>query len=261
MLAVALVAGWTAGCSDDADVDGVDNSGQGEVAASHVVVAQPQSRAYFEKRLDGTFEFNDEGLLTSIKGEDGRPEVTYEYLPGTKAGESLVRMVVYEGTGPNDVTVCDLNIGRNGFANSGLILYAPDGSVDYMHMTYDADGHLVRVNYGGDECVMKYDANGNLVRMTDYANGEDEYQISYDNTKPNNIGYMIYFWSLTGFSGNTYREVAYAYYAGLVGVPSANLPSAAHVDYHGRYSDSDYLVEYEYDDTGTLTDLNFGEVY
>lgn len=254
----------TTACGEDEDIPAIDNSGTGNVNPANVIVADPTANAHLANLLSCRFELDDDGLLTGIysieydideNGEEVLSETQslwYEYSNGTAT--IRIEEPPYDGT---IQTICQYQIGPNGFANSMVQVYTGDGTREYWRYFYDSEGHLIKINESGDECVLRYEG-GNLASYTDYSDEEDEVTFSYDGT-PNTIGYMPYILDPEGFE-SSFREVWYAYLAGILGRPSAELPVSAHIDYHGRFSNEDMTARYVYDrETGLLSNILWEE--
>lgn len=261
---IATMAICLASCGEEEDIAAVDNSGTGNVKPENVIVRPSYVQANFSNWLSSRYAFTDDGLLSEVYSvdyetdENGNQIMTeelsmrYEYGNGTAT--------IYVNEPPYDwsvQTICQFEIGANGFANSMVQVYTGSGERDYWRFFYDTDGHLVKINASGDECTLRYE-NGNLTSYTDYSDGEDEAIFTYGDA--NTLGYMPYI-SNPGSFGPSYQEVWWGYIAGILGKPSAEMPSSMYLDYHGRYSNREYNAIYYYDPTsGLLDDIIWQEV-
>lgn len=266
VLAAACLA-VTASCEKDEDIPAVDNSGTGNVNPANVIVADPYVRAHYENWLDCEYVFDEQGLLSEVwdvdiyTDEDGvtheerspRPSLRYEYGNGTAT--IYAEEPPYNGT---VYTVCQYQIGANGFANSAVIGHMASGDRYFSKFYYDSEGHLIKINDGGDECILRY-SGGNLSSYTNYSDGEDEVTFKY--AGENKLKYMPYINEPETFEGD-FREVWWAYIAGIMGKPSKDLVSEAYIDYHGRYTNVTKTASYYYDyKTGLLESITWIEQY
>ena len=77
----------------------------------------------------------------------------------------------------------------------------------------------------------------------------------------NKLKYMPYINEPETFEGD-FREVWWAYIAGIMGKPSKDLISEAYIDYHGRYTNVTATASYYYDyKTGLLESITWIEQY
>lgn len=263
MVLAAACLTVTASCEKDEDIPAVDNSGTGNVNPANVIVADPYVRANYENWLDCEYVLNEQGLLSEVwdvdvyTDEDGvtREErslmLTYEYGNGTAT--IYVEEPPYDGTVK---TVCQYQIGANGFANSAVIAYTGDGSRYFSKFYYDSEGHLIKINDGGDECILRYEG-GNLASYTNYSDGEDDVTFKY--AGENRLKYMPYTNDPETFEAD-FREVWWAYTAGIMGRPSKDLVSEVYIDYHGRFTNVTATAEYYFDnETGLLESIGWSE--
>ncbi len=268
-------------CSED--LDGVvSNSGIGNIQSSQVIAASSAIQNYYASKY--SFSFNEDGLLSSIRNlQSGEIEVTYEYGKpsrseiGTKSTNALSSGQVLMTIRQTEEYIFKLlfSIGENGYANS-CVETGYDGTRTKWKFSYDAEGHLLRMNDGGDIATFKYDDKGRMVSHYDhdcwtcevkfsyndalctaYPTNDDEwikvhsYDPNYDDNSgdlvvwnradvPNTLGLFTVVSEFTGYD----PEFIFAYLAGLVGKPSSALPSKAHYDYHGELTNEDYRYLY-----------------
>lgn len=209
-------------CEDSLKVPAevVDNDAPGVVNSLNVIASRPECIKMLGLNTEDIV-LNSDGLPVRLLGCE------IEYLPATKADGQVVRVKDYPyGEGDPRYDTFDLYIGANGFANKCRETEA-SGEVFYWKFGYDAKAHLIHINYDGDTINMSYDKSGNMVGIK--AKGE-----SYENTKLFYTDYPNYGWMpFRGHYGQfpcdafylNGRNVFWVFYlAGLVGIPTANVP-------------------------------------
>lgn len=286
-------------CSNDEDFeDVVPNPGIGNIQASQVVAASQIIQNYYASQY--SFSFNENGLLSSIRNvQTGEIEVTYEYgatsrsVIGTESTNTLSSGQVLMTIRQTDTYIFHMlfSIGGNGFANS-CVETGYDGTRTTWKFSYDAEGHLVRMNDAGDIATFKYDDKGRMVSLYDhdcwtceatfsyndalcsayptndyewikihsynpyYNDNPEDLVISHMTDVPNTLGIFTVVSEFTGYD----PEFIFAYLAGLVGKPSSALPSEVHYNYFGDISDIDYRYLYLIKDNAVL-DFRRYEIY
>jgi len=296
ILAIIMLFGVSS-CSED--MDGVvSNSGTGSIRSSQVIAASSAIQNYYASEY--SFSFNEEGLLSSIRNLDtGELEVTYEYgkpsRPGdeTESANTLSPGQVLMTIRQTEEYVFKLlfSIGENGYANS-CVETGYDGTRTKWKFSYDADGHLLRMDDDGDVATFKYDDKGRMVSHYDHDCWTCEVKFSYNDALctayptndmewinvltydpnsdynpedlvvwhesdvPNTLGLFTVVREFTGYD----PEFIFAYLAGLVGKPSSALPSKAHYDYHGELTNADYRYLYLINDD-EVWDFKSYEIY
>lgn len=264
-MAAAIGLCTLSSCEKEEDIPAVDNSGTGNVNPANVIVADPYVRAHYENWLDCEYVFDEQGLLSEVWDvdiytdedgvihEDRSLSLRYEYGNGTAT--IYAEEPPYNGT---VYTVCQYQIGANGFANSAVIGHMASSDRYFSKFYYDSEGHLIKINDGGDECVLRY-SGGNLSSYTNYSDGE--YDVTFKYAGENKLKYMPYINEPETFEGD-FREVWWAYIAGIMGKPSKDLVSEAYIDYHGRYTNVTKTASYYYDyKTGLLESITWIEQY
>lgn len=265
-----------AACSDTEPLENaVDNSGTGKIELANGIFSQkdgtwlyPEAvrfhwasfshlNAYGQNQV--VLSHNSEGFISGFYRlkENNLPNTEYAKAYTFDYLESLekVRMTDYTYEGEPE-TQFIFNIGPNGFANTAQETYLGDGEQSIWKFDYDAEGHLLRAN-DGDILTCYYDADGNLVRFTiDDGETTETGTLTYSNT-PNQIRYMLFSDSQVPNSSLVpwfHPVLQYAYYAGLLGKPSPNLPATLHIDYGEKgYSPVDYRITFENDIEGYPT--------
>lgn len=223
LLALALCLNLSA-CSDDENEPEKDYD-SGFVDPSTVF---PEARP---KYVEGAaMTYNSEGLLTKIS-TDGGTEVTFEYHNVTRTvnPQRFVRMNVVYGY-ENETYIFDMELNEQGFV-SYCEETEPDGNLETWDFGYTADGHLnyMKRSEGGNEVTNITYANGNIVKASMVSEEEPNrvsvYTLFYTSdevTEPvENKGSIMLFDELFNIDMD---EMKYAYYAGLLGKATKNLP-------------------------------------
>ena len=210
---------------------------------------------------NGKIVTNADGLVTAITGSDGE-SVTFEYNTTRETGTYDVVMTLKED---GDVVVCDMTLGKNGFVShvDEVAQYEDEIETATWDFTYNSDGQLTKMvrSEGGNETTqIKYE-NGNIVETSTVSEEEDEpdeavsYKIYYtsDNVKTaiENKGCVMLFDMTLGIDMD---EMEYAYYAGLLGKATKNLPVRC-VDTTDGYTDT---FTWTLNSAGYPTQLKFG---
>ena len=154
-MAAAIGLCTLSSCEKEEDIPAVDNSGTGNVNPANVIVADPYVRAHYENWLDCEYVFDEQGLLSEVWDvdiytdedgvihEDRSLSLRYEYGNGTAT--IYAEEPPYNGT---VYTVCQYQIGANGFANSAVIGHMASGDRYFSKFYYDSEGHLIKINDG-----------------------------------------------------------------------------------------------------------------
>ncbi|MCM1066754.1 MAG: DUF4595 domain-containing protein [Muribaculaceae bacterium] len=187
---------------------------------------------------------NADGLVSEIKEKDnGRVETTttFEYgsfTPG-RATEYQVKMTVIDhDDDESDIFYIALN--PAGYA-SDVLEICSDGDEERWSFAYDTPGHLVRMfrSEGNNEVTVITYTGGDITSVKQYGDDDKEgwtAEISYGTTPiANKGGIMMYDETLH----IDMDEFAPAFYAGLLGKATANLPVRS------RYLDQKEDGEYE----------------
>ena len=176
------------------------------------------------KEAEGlTFIYNADGLLTSISEKEGSDRVSFDY---STLNQSKVQMVIY---GTYGTYILDMTIGNNGFVSS-CAESGPDGS-DTWEFGYTASGNLnyMKRSEGGNEVTNITYANGNIANASmvseEEPNRKSVYTLFYTSEEVaepiENKGSIMLFDELFNIDMD---EMKYAYYAGLLGKATKNLP-------------------------------------
>lgn len=191
---------------------------------------------------DRPVQTDEKGRVTSIKA--GTRSITFEYLePATRA---LPRPhVVMKVENAEERTTYNLYLNEAGFVarceKIEVDRYDRDDlDRDVFHLTYDANGHLVRTVFKHDSETWEWKyVDGNMVEavQTDREDGDrDVYRLYYtSNTVPTpieNKGRLMFYDSVIPAD---FDEFGYAYYAGLLGTATRHLPvSSLDEDYRWK---------------------------
>lgn len=220
----SLIGLSLASCSDDDDPKGPEN------------VGEPTTENVFTEGLpsnvDGaTFTTNEKGQLTKIV--DGTSNITFEYgtFTPSRAHNFTVLMRERDSEYPNDGSDIYMEINKQGFVSYAYQVYLDDedeDDADEWWFEYNNDGQLTRLkrSEGGDDFKITY-TNGDITKVTqDEEDGDHrEYIINYTNTEYKNLvvnkGCVMLF---DDFFQVDMDEMGIAYFAGLLGKATKNLP-------------------------------------
>lgn len=176
--------------------------------------------------------YDTNGLVKQISRRGGFENVivsfSYPNLSRTVSGGKLVRMDVVSG---NDRHLFNLRVGEYGFVD-----YAEETEFDgtkvedteYWWFTYNKDGQLAKIERtddDGEQTVFTY-SDRNVVKMQlTNRDGEDlETTVDYGTQPVANVGCIMLFDEVFN---TDIDEMIYAYYAGLLGKSTADLPQSA----------------------------------
>ena len=176
-----------------------------------------------------TIQTNDKGQVISIK--DRKNIVTFQYsVAGTRTGASTPNVIMTIGQGKKK-QVCNLFLNKDGFVkHCDETGYDVDGE-EYLtgDFTYKNDGQLLtmqRSDGGNEKTIIKYQG-GNIVEVSDVDGEEAEWKVYYTSqtvsTPIENKGCIMLFRDTFGIGMG---EMQFAYYAGLLGKATKNLPVA-----------------------------------
>lgn len=176
-----------------------------------------------------TILMNDKGQVISIK--DGKDLVTFQYnVARTRSGVSTPNVIMTIGQGKKK-QVCNLFLNKDGFVkHCDETEYNPDGE-EYQtwDFTYNNDGQLLTKlcsEDGNEKTIIKYQG-GNIVEVSDVHGEEAEWKVYYTSqtvsTPIENKGCIMLFDDTFGIGMG---EMQFAYYAGLLGKATKNLPVA-----------------------------------
>lgn len=214
----AAIALTLASCSDD---DGPDGPNGGKTPVENVFSqGLPQS-------VDGaTFTVNEKGQVTKIV--DGSDIVTFEYGTFSRANTYDVLMKLRDSEDPRWGSNIYMKLNKQGFVETALQEYLDEDYTDEWKFEYNAAGQLSRLQRteSGDFFQIFY-TDGNITKVAheDEDNDVSEYTIVYTNaryTKPvANLGNLMMF---DDFFHIDMDEMGIAYFAGLLGKSTTNLP-------------------------------------
>lgn len=247
LMAVLMSLGFTA-CSSDNDGDD-DSGSNGKVNTSNVFTGG------LPKSIDGmSFTYNSDGTLASISDESTR--VAFEYGSGTRAvaNNNTVRMTIYEDG--ELFATCDMTLNSDGYVKS-CTETDYEGDVETWSFGYNSDGQLnyMKRSEGGNEVTNITYSNGNIVKTKTVSEEEPdeshEYAITYNDTS--NKGCIMLFDAILGIDMD---EMEYAYYAGMLGKATKNLPKS-NVDEDGDTTTFTWTLN----DSGLPTKLTATDKY
>ena len=198
-------------------------------------VVEPGVESVFTNGLpqsvDGaTFKTNDKGQVTEIL--DGSDKVTFQYgkFKVTRATETEfdVLMSIVDADYPNEKQDIYMKLNQMGFVEYAYEVYSDETDIDEWWFEYNAAGQLsgLKRTEGGDNFKITY-ANGDIaqVNQTEEDGDTREYNFYYTNDTfkslvPNNGNLMMF----DDFFRIDMDEMGVAYFAGLLGKSTTNLP-------------------------------------
>lgn len=223
LIAVALCLNFVA-CSNDDDNGGGENKPGGIVNPSNVFTGERP------KSADGiSMTYNADGLVTKMTTESNE-NVSFEYHDVTRAinKDSYVRMILVDSK--KETYIFDMEINELGFVKH-CEQTEPDGDIETWDFKYTADGHMsyMKRSEGGNEVFDITYQNGNVIKTTQSTEGESvldsESTIQYTSesitTPIENKGCIMLFDYTLGVDLD---EMEFAYYAGMLGKATKNLP-------------------------------------
>lgn len=237
---VSLIGLSLASCSDDDDPKVPGN------------VGEPTTENVFTEGLPSnvggaTFTTNEKGQLTKIV--DGTNSITFAYgtFTPSKARNFTVLMRERDSEYPTDGSDIYMEINKQGFVSYAYQVFL-DGDTDEWWFEYNNDGQLTRLKRteSGDDFKITY-ANGDIASVAlDEEDGDHRvYTINYTNAEYKNIvankGCIMLFDS---FFQIDMDEMATAYFAGLLGKATKNLPMG--YTEKGKEGDTPYSYEETY---------------
>ena len=172
---------------------------------------------------------NDKGQLIQLAEPNGDERITFEYKD-VALGSTQAPQVILTETDEPDKHVYELYLNRDGFVTHAKEThYSNDHIIGKAtwDFAYNADNQLKDVKCSADKkhIVLEYQ-NGNVVKTTTTTAGEptEVTTITYAtaSTRPieNKTGVMLFATTLDA----DFDNLEVAYYAGLLGKPSKNLP-------------------------------------
>lgn len=212
-------------CSDDDDDNNNGGSNNGMPKPTEVFTAGVPAS------FDGAaITKNAAGLVSQIKSD--YETVTFNYDKVTFNGKSYDATMKYtddeNGGDPADNITVYVNLNSKGFITNALEVYG-DGETDTWTFEYNAADQLSKMvrSEGGNEVTTIAYTDGNITKVvtTDDEGSTDQCSIEYTNatvTAPiANKGCIMMFDTCFGIDMD---EMEVAYYAGLLGKATKNLP-------------------------------------
>ena len=218
MMAIVSCMGFVS-CSDD-DKDEPNGGENGTV-----VVVNPSNvfTAGIPKQVGNMSVTTDiKGLVTAMNDAEDGVKITFSYPSMSRAESYDVVMMVEED---GDKNVFNLLLNDLGFTKYCKQIES-DGNVDEWWFEYNADSQLIKMtrSEGGNEVHEIVYENGNIVSVkevhTDH-DGDNDWVISYGSSLIENKGCIMFFDETFGIDMD---EMKYAYFAGLLGKATKNLP-------------------------------------
>lgn len=219
-MTAALVGFGITACSSSDDNNATDenNNNSSSVSAKNVFTGGlPKTIG------DAILTYNDKGQLISCTDNDGN-KVTFEYGVTRAAGE-IVKMTVDEGEDGKNIFLMTLN--EQGYV-SHCDQTEDDGNKEAWDFQYNTDGQLT---------YMKRSENENRITRVIYENGNAVKAINeYQEPKESNDTTVVTFSDIPNKGcimlfdatlGIDMDEMEVAYFAGLLGKPTKNLPASS----------------------------------
>lgn len=214
-------------CSDDDDDNNGNGAGNGMPKPTEVFTAGVPTS------FDGAaITKNAAGLVTQIKSDT--ETVTFNYDKVTYEGKSYDATLKYTddevGADPSDNITVYVNLNSKGFITNALEVYG-EGEPDTWTFEYNAAGQLSKMvrSEGGNEVTVLTYTDGNITKVvtTDDEGGKAESNIKYTDatvkTPIVNKGGIMMFDECFDIDMD---ELQVAYYAGMLGKATKNLPVA-----------------------------------
>ncbi|MBT9920345.1 DUF4595 domain-containing protein [Bacteroides uniformis] len=252
VLLVMLCLSFTA-CEDEDEpnIDGEETINPGRVFTNGL-----------PKSAEGaTMTYNEKGLLTKLLTNEGQ-EITFEYDNKTRAvnQSSDVRMKVVEEDG--EIFIFDMQINDNGFVTH-CTETEEDGDIETWDFKYTAEGNLnyMKRSEGGNEVTKIIYQNGNIIRTETISEDDNTegYSCDVKYTSEENVSLIANKGCIMLFDqtfGVDMDEMKYAYYAGLLGKATKDLP----IEITDKYSDNDevYISKFNwtFNQSGLPTELD-----
>lgn len=180
-----------------------------------------------------TIQTNEKGQVIAIMRQNGKP-ITFEYNDVSTHASEITPQVVMTVKTRDETYVCNLYLDRNGFVKHCDETETYEDEVPEKttwDFTYNNDGQLLtifRPEGGHETTTIKY-SDGNIVETRVVSAKEPDenhtYKISYTSksvpTPIVNKGCLMLFDTSFGIDMD---EMTYAYYAGLLGKATKDLP-------------------------------------
>ena len=168
---------------------------------------------------------NEKGQLIQLAEPNDDERITFEYKD-VALGSTQAPQVILTETDEPDKHVYELYLNRNGFVTHAKETHYRNDHIAgkaTWDFAYNADNQLKDAKCSTDKkhIVLEYQ-NGNVVKTTTTATGKPTITYATASTRPieNKTGVMLF--GATLDADLDYLEAAY--YAGLLGKPSKNLP-------------------------------------
>ena len=230
LMAMCVISLNTACSDDDKDGDGDGGNGGGGSAANVVDPSSVFTNGMPKSINEMVITTDEDGLV--IKMEDQFEAVTFDYAP--KMREALkgqaVKMSIVDKEYPKNNTEFLMLLNNNGFVTQCVQRFVDGSKNEQWAFHYTTDGYLngmVRSEGDNEVTTITYkDGNITKVSMKSDEKGEDfETEIFYTSdivsTAIENKGNVMLHDETFGIDMD---EMAYAYYAGMLGKATKHLP-------------------------------------
>jgi hypothetical protein len=218
-------------CSDDGKDD--PNGGQSVNPSKVFINGMP-------KQVGGmVITCGESGRVNEIRDTDEDVYVLFDYESYSRSENYDLCMTINDGgeSGSDDFHI---QLNDAGFAKYCKQIEG-DGDVEEWWFEYNSDGQLVKMkrSEGGNEVteIAYLDGNITSVKMRSEDDGDgDDYAIEYGTPLVENKGCIMMWDECFGIDMD---EMKYAYFAGLLGMPTKNLPTVC------KYKNFDPTGEWE----------------
>lgn len=182
-----------------------------------------------KKISENVLTLNEKGQLVQFSEPNSKDRATFEYKD-VALGSTQAPQVILTETDEPDKYVYELYLNQNGFVTHAKETHYSNDHIAgkaTWDFAYNADNQLKDVKCSADKkhIVLEYQ-NGNVVKTTTTATGEptEVTTITYATASirpiENKTGVMLFATTLDA----DFDNLEVAYYAGLLGKPSKNLP-------------------------------------
>lgn len=230
-LAAAVLSAAMTFTSCNSDSNDEPNGGKGGTTEIKVNPLKVFTGGLPKSAAGMTIQTNDKGQISAIQAEDKK--ITFEYIePTTRVANSPNVIMTVEGSLSKDV--CNLYLGKDGFVkhcDETEIYKHADTQKETWDFTYNNDGQLLtmlRSEGGYEKTIVKYNGGNILETITTSAenpNINHSYKIFYTSESvPSPIVNKDCLMLFDQTLGIDMDEMRYAYYAGLLGKATKNLP-------------------------------------
>lgn len=228
LLGLLAICAMFTSCSDDEN----DNNGGNGTPSNVTIDLKSVFTGGMPKSVGDvkSITYNEDGLVSTMTTRDGG-NITFEYANVSTRAENrapVVRMTITYGEG--EFSQFTMLLGNNGFVKDAQQVEKDlDGTQEYQwSFKYNADGQIsyMKKSEGDKEVFISY-KNGDIVNVKQETEDNDNWEQNVLYTSPTvsspieNKGCIMPFDDAFGIDMD---DMAYAYYAGLLGKATKHLP-------------------------------------